>query len=122
MTLDEFRAEAAGWIGRPVDDFDCTAWVHEPGQRPRMCPLADADALSVPRAEYVDEAADAPADGPPTGSASGRGAATAEGSKGEPCTLHEVKVVYVLAQHVLGFRGAVQPSESGRSWNLYRDE
>ena len=122
MTLDEFRAEAAGWIGRPVDAFDCTAWAHEPGQRPRMCPLAEADALSVPRAEFSDEAPGSAASGdadrlapPVAGSKGGE-------PKGEPCTLHEVKVVYVFAQHVLGFRGAVVPSESGRSWNLYRDE
>ena len=110
MTLDEFRAEAAGWIGRPVDRFDCTAWAHPPGQRPHMCPLEDADALSIPRAEFE------PADG------TARLAVSADVPDGEPCTLHEVKVVYVLAQHVLGFRGAVQPSESGESWNLYRDE
>ena len=110
MTLDEFRAEAAGWIGRPVGQFACTAWAHLPGQRPRMCPLADADALSVPRAEHrPGDAASAP---PAAGAA----------PEGEPCTLHEVQVVYVLAQHLLGFRGAVQASESGRSWNLYRDE
>ena len=111
MTLDEFRAEAAGWIGRPVADFACTAWLHEPGQRPRMCPLAEADALSVPRAEFEPDP-DAPPDRAPMDA----------GPEGEPGTLHEVKVVYVLAQHVLGFRGAVQPSATGRSWNLYRDE
>ena len=111
MTLDEFRAEAAGWIGRPVDQFECTAWLHEPGQRPQKCPLSQADALSVPRAEY-EPAPDEPA----------RLAVTESETKGEPCTLHEVKVVYVLAKHVLGFQGAVLPSESGRSWNLYRDQ
>ena len=108
MTLDEFRAEAAGWIGRPVDAFDCSAWVHEPGARPRMCPLSEADALSIPRAEF-NPADEAP---PPT----------RDEPSGEPCTLHEVKVVYLLAQKLLGFRGAVQPSASGQSWNLYRDE
>ena len=122
MTLDEFRAEAAGWIGRPVDAFDCTAWVHEPGQRPHMCPLADADALSVLRAEFSDEAPDPTASGGTDRLALPAGGSRGGESKGEPCTLHEVKVVYVLAQHVLGFRGAVVPSESGRSWNLYRDE
>ncbi len=111
MTLDEFRAEAAGWLGRPVDDFGCTAWVHEPGQRPRMCPLTEADALSVPRAEYQE----------PDGASTPRAPLDAAPS-GEPCTLHEMKVVYLLAQKILGFRGAVQPSTSGRSWNAYRDE
>lgn len=111
MTLDEFRAEAAGWIGRPADAFDCTAWVHEPGQRPRMCSLADADALSVPRAEY-----DATDEAPVPGVSLDRTPA------GEPCTLHEMKVVYLLAQKLLGFRGAVQPSASGQSWNVCRDE
>ena len=119
MTLDEFRAEAAGWIGRPVDAFDCTAWAHLPGQRPRMCPLADADALSVPRAEFLDDEAGAAASGDRLAPLDARRPGALSG---EPCTLHEVKVVYVLAQHVLGFRGAVVPSESGRSWNLYRDE
>ncbi len=110
MTLDAFRAEAAGWIDRPVEQFACTAWIHPPGERPHQCPLAEADALSIPRAEYE------PGDGDPARPPS------RDTPDGQPCTLHEVKVVYVLAQHVLGFRGAVQPSESGASWNLYRDE
>ena len=111
MTLDAFRAEAAGWIGRPVDAFDCTAWVHEPGQRPRKCLLLEADALSIHRAEHQ-----------PGGDASDPPALVGDTPSGEPCSLHEVKVVYLLAQKLLGFRGAVLPSVSGASWNLYRDE
>ena len=112
MTLDDFRAEAADWIGR--DALPCVAWKHEPGGPPEACPLGDADALSVPRAEY-DAATDdaAAAEAPPW-------AATPDAT-GEPCSLHEVKVVYLLAEKLLGFGGAVQPSVTGRSWVLYRE-
>ncbi len=117
MTLDAFRAEAAGWLGRTPDGLTCVAWKHEPGSRPTTCPLAEADALSVPRAEYdaaVDDAAAAEA---PSWAVT----LDADGGDSEPCTLHEVKVVYLLAQKLLGFCGAVQPSASGRSWTLYRE-
>lgn len=110
MTLDEFRSETAGWLSRADGDFACIAWKHEPGRRPEECALEDADALSVPRAEYdaleVDPEADSAGREPIAGS----------------CTLAEMKVVYRLAQLLLGFRGAVQPSVNGMSWNVYRDE
>ena len=114
MTLDAFRAEVAGWIGRDVDAFACVAWKHEPGGPPETCPLDEAEALSVPRAEYdaaVDDAlaAEAPA-----------WAATPD-ADGEACSLAEMKVVYALAQKLLGFAGAVTASASGRSWTAYRD-
>ena len=110
MTLDEFRSETAGWLDRAEDDFACIAWKHEPGRRPEKCPLEAADALSVPRAEH-----DALEGGPDGVSAGGEPVAGA-------CTLAEMEVVYRLAQLLLGFRGAVQPSVNGRSWNVYRDE
>ncbi len=117
MTLDAFRAEAAGWLGRTPDGLACIAWRHEPGCRPEACPLADADALSVPRAEYDADLDDAAAAEAPAWAATPD--ADARGT--EACTLHEVKVVYLLAQKLLGFCGAVQPSSSGRSWTLYRE-
>ncbi|MGB3544396.1 hypothetical protein [Rubrivirga sp.] len=110
MTLDEFRSETAGWLDRAEDDFECVAWKHEPGRRPEECALEDADALSVPRAEAADledGTASAPAGQEPVAGS---------------CTLAEMKVVYRLAQLLLGFRGAVQPSANGTSWNVYRDE
>ena len=118
MTTDEFRAEAAGWVGREPDGLAVLAWRHEPGRPPEVCELADADALSVPRAEYDAGRDDALAAEAPAW------AATPEPDAGatEPATLHEVKVVYLLAQKLLGFHGAVQPSASGRSWVLHREE
>ena len=51
MTLDAFRAAAAGYIGRQPDALAVVAWKHEPGGPPEACDLAEAAALSVPRAE-----------------------------------------------------------------------
>ena len=114
MTLDAFRAEAAGWLGRDADAFACVAWKHEPGRAPERCPLGDAEALSVPRAEYDAARDDAAARSAPAW------AATPE-AEGTPCTVGEMAVVYALAQKLLGFTGAVVASPSGRSWTVFRD-
>ena len=114
MTLDAFRAEAARWLERDPDAFACVAWRHEPGRPPEACALGDADALSVPRAEY-----DAAADGPLAAEAPAW-AATPE-PEGAPCSLGEMKVVYALAERLLGFRGAVVASASRRAWVAYRE-
>lgn len=117
MTLDAFHAEVAGWLRRDADGLTMLAWKHEPGGPPEACGLGEADALSVPRAEYapaVDDvaAAEAPA-----------WAATPDPDAGrtEPLSLHEMKVVYALAERLLGWRGAVVASPSGRAWTAYRE-
>ena len=117
MTLDAFRAEAAGWLGRDADGLAMTAWHHPPGQAPAPCALADADALSVPRAEYEPARDDALAAEAPGW------AATPDPAAGgtEPLTLHEMKVVYALLERLLGWRGAVVASPSGRAWTAYRE-
>ena len=116
-TLDAFRGEAAHWIGREADAFACVAWKHDPGSPLTECDLEEADALSVPRAEYAPETDDPAAAETPWWARTPD--APADGA--EPCTLHEMKVVYVLTQKLLGWRGAVTASSSGKSWNVYRE-
>ena len=117
MTLDAFRTEAAGWLGRQPDELALLAWKHDPGGPPEACELAEAAALSVPRAEYAADRDDALAAEAPSW------AATPEPEAGDtqPCTLHEVQVVYTLAKHALGWGGAVVPSSDGRTWVLHRE-
>ena len=117
MTLDDFRAEAAGWLGREPDGLTVLAWRHEPGRPPEPCDLADADALSLPRAEYDAERDDAAAADAPAW------AATPDPDTGatEPVTLHETQVVHLLAEKLLGWCGAVVASPSGRSWTVTRE-
>lgn len=117
MTLDAFRAEVAGWLGRAPEAFACVAWKHDPGAALQECDLEDADALSVPRAEY-DATVDDPAAAETPWWAT---TPDAEAGTTEPCSLHEMKVVYVLTQKLLGWRGAVTASSSGKSWNVYRE-
>ena len=112
MTLAAFRAEAAGWIGRGPDGLVALAWRHEPGRPPEPCALADADALSLPRAEYDAGRDDAAAAAGPVWAATPD--PNARGT--EPVTLHEMRVVHLLADKLLGWRGAVVASPSGRSW------
>ena len=117
MTLEAFRTEAAGWLGRQPDELVLLAWKHDPGGPPESCSLEEAAALSVPRAEYDAARDDGLAAEAPSW------AATPEPKAGgtEPCTLHEVQVVYTLAKHALGWGGAVVASSSGRAWNLFRE-
>ena len=117
MTLDAFRAEAAGWLGRAPDGLAMLAWRHEPGQRPEPCALAEADALSVPRAEYDAARDDALAAEAPSWAAT----PDADAGTTEPVTLHEMQVVYLLAQKLLGWSGAVVASPSGKAWTAFRE-
>lgn len=117
MTLEAFRAEVAGWLGRDADGFACVAWRHDPGAALEECALDEADALSVPRAEYEPVRDDAAAAEAPSWAAT----PDADGGSAEPCTVGEMAVVYALAQKLLGFTGAVQASSSGKSWTVYRE-
>ena len=117
MTLESFRAEAAGYLGRPPDELAILAWKHDPGCPPEPCALDEAVALSVPRAEYDAARDDDLADQAPSWAATPE----PDGGAAEACTLHEVQVVYTLARHALGWSGAVVPSPSGRAWTLYRE-
>ena len=117
MTLDAFRAEAARYLGRQPDELAVVAWRHDPGRPPEACELAEAVALAVPRAEH-DAARDDPAAAEAPAWAT-TPEPTADGT--EPCTLHEVQVIYTLARHALGWGGAVTPSSAGRSWVVHRE-
>lgn len=117
MTLDAFRTEAAGWLGRDAEDLVVLAWKHDPGGPPEACSLDEAVALALPRAEYDPGQDDGVATEAPAWAATPEPLANGT----EPCSLHEVMVVHTLAQHVLGWSGAVVASSSGRSWNLYRE-
>ena len=116
-TLDAFRAEAAGWLGRAPDGLAALAWRHEPGRPPEPCALADADALSLPRAEYDPAADDAPAAEAPAWAATPEPDAAGT----EPVTLDEMRVVYALAERLLGWHGAVVASSSRRAWTAFRE-